>query len=491
MTDEQSLLSQANRLLREGRIEEAIAAFQQLLSVQPNLPDSWFNLAYLQRCARRFDDALASYDQAIRRGVEAPEEVHLNRAAIFSEHLGRTDEAHAELETALRLNPRFVPAWLNLGNLHEDRGDAARARAAYERVLMFEPSNSRALARLSVIDAFEGHPAANLERIRQALDLPGLSGEQRSELAFAAGHALDAMGEYRQAFALFEMANRTALQSVPPSYRYDRAAHERFIAALIETFPLGATAQEGAGGEAPIFICGMFRSGSTLAEQMLGRHSQVMAGGELDYLPALVHRPLHPYPQSLFGVSGERLDQLRGAYLGNLHDVFPTGRVTDKRPDNFLHIGLIKAMFPEAKIVHTVRSPLDNILSIYSLHFDDSVGYGFDLGDIVHWYRQYLRLMAHWTAVFPGDIHHLPYDEMVREPRRTMAGVLDFCGLGWEEGVLAADAAPETVRTASVWQVRQPLHGRSSGRWRNYAEQLEEVAALLGISPEDAPGRQP
>jgi hypothetical protein len=262
-------------------------------------------------------------------------------------------------------------------------------------------------------------------------------------------------------------------------------AHDQLIEHLIDVFPLREGAAAEGGGRSPVFICGMFRSGSTLAEQILARHSRITAGGELDFVPALVHGRLRPYPQSLSNASSALLDELREAYQRDLAQLFPSAAlITDKRPDNFLHIGLTKAMFPNAKIIHTVRSPLDNILSIYFLHFHESVGYGFSLSDIVHWYRSYLRLMDHWKVHFPGDIHDLAYDDLVREPRRGIAAALNFLGLPWEEDVLCKTGAAAPVRTASVWQVRQPLHRRSSGRWRNYAPHLHEVAAALGIDLE-------
>ena len=154
-------------------------------------------------------------------------------------------------------------------------------------------------------------------------------------------------------------------------------------------------------------------------------------------------------------------------------------RVTDKRPDNFLHIGLIKTIFPNARIIHTRRDPLDNLLSLYFLHLDPRMAYALDLEDAAHWYRQYERLMAHWKALYPADIFDISYDELVRDPRPVIEQLLDFCGLGWEDRVLDFHRNPSAVKTASVWQVREPLYARSSGRWRNYSRHLEAIKDLL------------
>lgn len=171
---------------------------------------------------------------------------------------------------------------------------------------------------------------------------------------------------------------------------------------------------------------------------------------------------------------------LRDLYLGGLKTARPQADVvTDKRPDNFLHIGLIKAMFPNARIVHTVREPLDVILSNWFLHLDRSMGHALDLGDLAHWHGQYLRLMRHWKTLYP-DILDLDYDALVVEPRPAIERLLAYCGLDWEEAVLDFHRAAAPVRTASVWQVREPLYRRSSGRWRNYERHLGAVKAALG-----------
>ena len=266
----------------------------------------------------------------------------------------------------------------------------------------------------------------------------------------------------------------------PPGVRYDAGGQEALIVRIIRPFPRPAAATGTDELRTPVFICGMFRSGSTLAEQILARHSRVTAGGELEALPALIQARLQPYPEALATASPATLDGIRDAYLDAVSGLHPNADiVTDKRPDNFLHIGLIKTLFPNAKIVHTRRNALDNILSVYFLHFDHSISYGLDLDDTAHWYKQHLKLMEHWKSLYGDDIHELDYDEVVSDPRPAVEGLLEFCGLEWEEACLAKQPARSPVRTASVWQVRQPLHARSSGRWRNYERHLGRIRAAL------------
>lgn len=478
METPEQLIALASRLRARGQAVEAADAYRRLLALRPDLPDSWFNLALMERASGRIPAALDAYEQAILRGVSGPEEARLNRAVILADDLGRHDLALAELEAALQLAPDYLPALLNLGNLHEDMGRREAARAAYARALEVDPDNALALARTAGLSRPESADDPVVGRLEAAIGQPGRTNEERAELGFALGRVLDAAGAYDEAFAAYGAANAASRAAEPSAY--DRRAHEAFVDRLIAAFPEPAA---GGTGEAPVFICGMFRSGSTLAEQILAGHSRVTAGGELGLVPALAKR-LNPYPEAVTRGGPELIAQCRALYLDALKAARPGADVvTDKRPDNFLHIGLIKAMFPGARIVHTVRDPLDTILSNWFLHLDPSMPHATDLEDMAHWHGQYRRLMAHWKSLYP-DILDLDYDALVAEPRPAIEGLLAHLGLDWEEAVLDFHTADTGVRTASVWQVREPLYRRSSGRWRNYETHLGGVRKALGLSPE-------
>lgn len=461
------LLRRAAALRQSGRIEEAIAAYEELLRAQPDLSDSWYNLAWLQRQARRYEQALASYGEALKRGVREPEAVHLNRAVILSDHLVRTDEAEIELEAALKLNPDYLPALLNLGNLHEDRGNRPAAKATYMRALDSAPDDALALSRLAGVSHAPELDEALTSRVRAALERPGISVADRAGLGFALAGLLDAAGQFDQAFDTAAAANQASRAASGAAY--PRAAAEQFIDRLNAGVP---APRRPADVQSPIFILGMFRSGSTLVEQILAGHSAIRAAGELELIPELARR-IAGYPESLATADEATVAAWREFYLKGLHPVARDGAlVTDKRPDNFLHIGLIKTLFPNAKIVHTRRNRLDNLVSLYFLHLDPHMAYALDLADAAHWYAQYERLMAHWKLLYPNDIFEADYDELVQSPEPLLKRLLGFLGLEWEGALLDFAHRDRPVRTASVWQVRQPLHSRSSGRWRNYEKQL-------------------
>ena len=473
----ESLIGQAAQLRRAGRTLEALAAYEALLAAHPDLPDSWYNLALLQRKAGRPEAALASYDEALRRGVSDPEEVRLNRAVILSDDLRREAEAETELNAALALNPRYVPALLNLGNLHEDRGRRGDAVAAYEAILALDPNDPDALARLGGLATPSGPNDPLIGRLRGAIGRHGPA--QDAALGFALGRMLDAAGAYEEAFAACAAAN--AASRAGGSARYDRVAMEAQVDALIAAFPEPWTGRPVTGTRPPpVFICGMFRSGSTLVEQVLASHARVTAGGELDLIPAMTRGPLAPWPGSLKTTAPAILDALAAGYLAALSATFPAADVlTDKRPDNLMHIGLIKRLFPDAKVVNTVRDPLDNALSVYFLHLDPGMAYALDLLDIGHYQGQQQRLMDHWKSLYPNDILNFDYDAFVAEPTPGLERLLAFLGLDWDPGCLAFHQLDNAVKTASVWQVREPLYRRSSGRARHYQRQLAPLKAWL------------
>lgn len=488
-TEARNLLRNAMQLQRSGRLSEAQEAYERLLARWPDQPESWFNLAVLQRQARRFDAALASYQQALDRGVTRPEEVHLNRGVILSDFLRQEGAAERELVAALDLNPTYIPALLNLANLKADLGQRAEALAAYEKVLALDPGSVDGLARYADVKGVTDPDDPLIGRLRHALGRPGLTPADKASLGFALGKSLDACGAHDQAFGAYAAANRDSRESAHPhAAHYDRRRQEQFVDRLIDAFVQDRpNVDAGASIARPVFICGMFRSGSTLTEQVLAGHSRVAAGGEIDFLPTLVQTELSPFPARMAELTPVQVEEIAARYLAALSKLYPGAQhVTDKRPDNFLYIGLIKRLFPNAKIIHTTRNALDNCLSIYFLHLDQGMGYALDLIDIAHYYRQYLRLMAHWKSQFGADILDFDYDAFVGNPRPAVEKLLAHCGLDWEENCLSFQWVRNAVKTASVWQVREPLYRRSSGRWRNYARHLDALRAYLDEMPEAA-----
>lgn len=454
-----------------GETEAAIEHYRRLLKRRPRLAAAHFNLALLYKRSRRFADALAAYEQAARLGIRDVQEVYSNMGVLYSE-MRRAADARAMYERALEIEANYVPALFNLAGLCEEEGLRDRATELYRRILTIDAAHWDSLSRLAhvapIANADDEIVAALKDGIERAKDPLAREG-----LYFGLGKVLDDLGRYEEAFAAYAAGNALGKLRLPV---YDRVATERAFGELIDFFARGRIQALATGSRAsPIFICGMLRSGSTLVEQILAAHPAVTPGGELDLLPWLIGRRLMPYPQHVENASRNELESFGEEYLSSLHELFPGAEhPTDKTPDNFVHLGLIKLLFPASRIVYTKRNALDNCVSVFFQQLGGRLSYTADLEDIAHFYRQHERLMAHWNSALGPNIFTVDYDELVRSPEQVIRRLLQFLGLPWHESCLSFHRAEGLVKTASVWQVREELNARGSGRWRNYESLLGE-----------------
>lgn len=466
----------ASLLQTLGQPEVAIGYYERLLERQPDLADGHFSLALLYKQSLRYRDALRAYEKALGLGIDNVQEVYSNIGVLFSE-MRDAPKAREMYERALAVDADYVPALFNLAGLYEETGERQPATDIYDRILATNPRHWDSLARLAQAEKLTDPEDPLISRLRNAIEQAGDDRLAQEGLYFALGKVLDEVAHFDEAFAAYGAANALGKQRNQP---YDRRVTAQAFDQLISLFEhdwIERNATESTAS--PIFVCGMFRSGSTLIEQMLSAHPEITSGGELDFLPWLIARNLGPYPQRVSNVSPRELQRIGDEYLSMSRELFPdAANLTDKRPDNFLHLGLVKAMFPRARIVYTSRDRLDNCLSVFFQQLGGNLSYASDLGDTADYYTQHVRLMSHWVACFGDDIFTVDYDELVRSPEPALRGLLNFLGLGWDERCLAFERSGDSVKTASVWQVREGLHKSSSGRWRNYAAVIPELESL-------------
>lgn len=463
----------ATVLQAAGQPEKAADQYRRLIERRPDFAAGQFNLGILLKRALRFAEARDAYEKALSLGIADPAEVHSNLGVLFGE-MRDAERARKSYEQALAIRPDYVPARFNLAGLCEDTGDRAAAIEHYERILAAEPDNADALARR----AQASEPDDTLVgRLETAIGLANNDPLARESLSFALGRLHDAAGRFDAAFQAYREANDLGRQRLP-AYDPERAAAG--FDRLIEVFDAEWIKRHATSSDArPIFVVGMFRSGSTLVEQMLGAHPDVSAGGELDFLPWLIARDLSPYPQRAADAPAGLLAGLADEYAARVGELFPgAANVSDKRPDNFLHVGLIRALFPKARIIYTRRERLDNCLSIWFQQFGGALGYTTRLDHIAHYYAQHRRLMSHWHAVAGDAILTVDYDRLVRSPEPVVRDLIDKLGLPWDPRCLRFETAGGLVRTASAWQVREGLYTGASGRWRNYSGVIPELDRL-------------
>jgi Sulfotransferase family len=307
---------------------------------------------------------------------------------------------------------------------------------------------------------------------------PSITKQEAVHVHFALGKAYDDLGEYGRAIEHFDQAN--SLKKRMDKY-YDGNAHADLVDRLISRFTPEFFARNkdmAHDWDVPVLIVGMPRSGTTLAEQILSSHPDVTPGGELTFWPD--HAPD-------FGVDRHgRIDpvwmrETQAAYQARLSQISTTARrVTDKLPQNFQNVGLLHAAFPRAHVIHCRRDPMDTCLSIYFTYFAKRMDFSFDREWIVDFYQQYARLTEHWLNVLPSScLLEVKYEELVAAPEPLIRRMIDFCGLEWDDACLRPEQNQRVVKTASVWQARQPIYGTSVSRWRHYEPWLGVFNRLL------------
>jgi tetratricopeptide (TPR) repeat protein len=379
--------------------------------------------------------------------------------------LGQAEDAQDCFQQALILKPGFLPAQVGLAAVLHRCGHSGAAFDLLQR-LSGDVTPQHALL-LGQVCRVLNRPQEGVRAVKKALQSsPGT--EATTMLLHVLAHLLDQQGESALAFGAVQKANDMRRLKFDPD-AWDGALEG--IARVFSQEALAGAPTSENPSEKPVFIVGMPRSGTSLVEQILSCHSQFAGAGEADDLSRVMAEgdldPVH-------------LQRRAADILARLDTVDPAAqRVSNKLPQNFLHLGLLALLFPRARVIHCVRSPMDTALSCYFQNFQNDMPWATRQG----WAARYLlaerRLMAHWKSVLPLGIHTVSYEQLVMHPEATIRSIVRFCGLSWEPACTEPHLNPRVVHTASSHQVRAPLHDRSVGRARKYAPYLGEMRALL------------
>ena len=453
----------------------AIDHARRAIELDARLPEAYLHLGNALLAINEMHAAEAAY----RGGLEiAPGHAPLHIAHAMAERaLGRVDEAAVSTRRALELGPDAADAVALLGNLAIDRGRFDEAEALLRKALVLSPDLPEALIGLSAVRRMttddEPWRAAAARALARGLPVAHAIG-----LHHALGKYHDEVGEPGPAFEHHRQGHELARRSRPP---YDRTAASGRVTRTLACFDRQALAQlreAGNASERPVFVFGMPRSGTTLAEQILASHPGVHGAGEVLFWQFAADAELAAPPEQ----RGATIAALGRRYLELFAALPPrTLRVIDKLPSNFKNLGLIHAALPRARFIHLERDPLDTCVSIYFQGFTAAHAYAADLGDLGHYYREYRRLIAHWRAVLPSDtLLEVRYEALVDDPETWSRRMLDHIGLPWDARCLEFHRTERPVLTASSWQVRQPIGKGSIGRWHRYESFLTPLREALG-----------
>ncbi|TLZ35550.1 MAG: tetratricopeptide repeat protein [Gammaproteobacteria bacterium] len=458
-----------------GDLRGSMEHARRAIELDPRLPEAHLHLGNPLFVMNEMHAAGAAY----RRGLAvAPDHAGLHVALAMAERaLGLLDEAEAGARRALALRPRAADALALLGGLASDRGRFEEGTKLLRQALAIDPQLPEALTGLSAVRRMTLEDAPWREAAERAL-ARSLPVAHAINLHHALGKYHDDVGDYDAAFRHHRDANELARRSRPP---YERAVMTQRATRTLAAFDrsaLEALRRHGLDSERPVFIVGMPRSGTTLAEQILASHPLVHGAGEQLYWSfASDVEAAAPPAERVATIAGLGREYL--ATLGKLSA--GAARVVDKLPSNFRNLGLIHAALPKARIIHLDRDPLDTCVSIYFQGFTAGHPYAAAFGDLAHYYREYLRLMAHWRATLPPEtLLEVRYESLVEEPEAWSRRMLAHVGLPWDPRCLEFHRNERPVLTASRWQVRQPIGRSSVGRWRRYERYLGPLRAALG-----------
>ncbi|MFL6700362.1 MAG: sulfotransferase [Vitreoscilla sp.] len=462
------------------RLADAEQNYRVALEAQPALAEAHANLGNCLRRAGRVVEAEAHLVRAIelKPGFAV---AHFNLGVLLQER-EEHDRAIAEYRQALACRPDYLEALNNLGSSLRIQGFVDEARAAFEAILEMQPTQIEAHCNLAQFKTYRpGDPHVE-QMLSQQHRVAALPDEGRIRYWFTAGKMLEDVGRHEESFAAYTMGNREKRATT----HWDEAAHLDLQRRIIATFTRDKLASHAvpatADGPTPIFIVGMPRSGTSLLEQVLATLPGIHGAGEITWLPETLQvengdpgADGGEFPRALAQYSTEEYLQLGRRYIERIRELAPGAtHVVDKLPDNFQHIGLIHLMFPNARIVHSMRDPMDSCFSCYSrLFIGNNLGYSYDLGAVGRYWVSYHELMLHWRQALPaGRILDVSYESMVGDLENQARRLVEYLGLPWDDRCLGFHQNQRIVRTASVAQVRRPIYKTSVARWKPYERQL-------------------
>ena len=505
-----ALVNRANLLVKMSQYIDAIEAFAEAIKVSPENPMARVNLGTALRLVGELD---AAEDQC-KFGIELRPDYPEAYSGLANVHAAKGDfnAAIAGFKKALELRPGFDAARLNLAAALFKAGDMDQAEDSYRNLIERAPEAALAQTGLGIVllakgelsgateafraavtsDPGEGEawmnlasalgaemPAEDIAKMSELTEDTRLTMEQRTALRFALGEVCDKRGETDAAFAHFRAGNDARKAAFDQLGKiYDPVAVDENFGAIQACFNaefIGSFPDAGNASEQPVFIVGMPRSGTTLVEQILASHAEVHGAGEVGSVSRLVDN----FPDAMRELTAGSISDMADAVLAQLSEkAGGAARIIDKSPFQFQHLGLIRMLFPKARIIHCTRAPLDTGLSCFFQNFVADYPWAADLGHIGRYYNAYARLMEHWRSVLSG-IYEVSYEGLIDATEAETRKLVDFAGLKWDDACLSYYDTERPVLTASNWQVRKPIYTDAMKRAGRYEKHLASLADTL------------
>lgn len=506
--DVSALQRTAELLMHLDRHAEAIQHLYRALRVRPTNLRLRARFGYACYGDGRYDAAITEFDAVL---AEVPDLVIVRaQRARALQHVGRSAEAIEDLAIVLEATPDDADAWVVYGAALADVGQSKKAESVFRLTIAKAPESALAWAHLGMLCTHDGRVDEGYQHLERAIELNprlatayfaaawsgrfkdakrlealleegGLSRDDEMLLHFALARIYDRRGDVDQA------ASHAARGNGMKRIGFNRAGHLRLVEEIERAFAAPASAPSGRDDVSPVFVVGMPRSGTSLVTQVLAAHPDLRSVGETETIPLLARdlalklEASDDYPRCAPADGDAVWRSLADDYLAALPPADGDERATiDKLPGNFLHLGFIERMFPNARIVHVTRDVADSALSMWMTPFvRDHLPYSYDLEDIATFARHHDRIMAHWADACGLEIIPVSYEDLVTDPTQTTSALLEALGLPFDASCLASHEAGGAMVTASAWQVREPIYTSSVGRAMAYLDYLDPIAELV------------
>jgi tetratricopeptide (TPR) repeat protein len=485
-TDVPAIRMLAEVAVRCSRNEDAQHLLERCLELAPGFSAARYNYAVLLHRLNDPQRALAEIERLLAANPRNPS--YRNLHAVILSRVGeyeRSARAYAELLAEYPVNAKL---WLSYGHVLKTEGRQDESIRAYRQGIVHDASSGEAYWSLANLKTFRFGEADVAEMLAQ-VGRPDLDSANRAQFHFALGKAFEDSSDYARSFEHYDLGNALHRAAHP----YDAELNSRRIGRLKAVFsPDFFRQRAGSGCPAadPIFIVGLPRAGSTLLEQILSSHSMVEGTTELPEIITLAKdlraqaesADIAVYAEVLARRTDAELQEMGERYIERTRIHRKTGRpfFIDKMPNNFLHVGMIHAILPNAKIIDARRHPLGCCFSNFKQYYARGQNFSYSLDDMGRFYRDYVELMAHFDAVLPGRVHRVIYERTVEDTETEVRGLVDYCGLPFEPACLRFFENERPVRTASAEQVRQPIYRDGVEQWRNYEPWLGPLKDALG-----------
>lgn len=464
---------------------EAGIEYHKACEVDPNYLDSFSLYGKYLLKNNRHDEALECSKRAAQI---APDNLDIvDQLGQIYLGMSNTDAALEKFNAALRVESQRLSSLSGIGQVYLELGDVSKGIEICNQMIAIDkdlPNGYLLKARIKKSKSDDGL-ADDLLRI---ISYQELDEENLQTSHFALGKVFDDHNNYTSAFLHYSKGNSIKNKNL----NYNAEADNANISKLINVFNsdlFKTRLHLGVDSNLPVFIVGMPRSGTTLTEQIISSHPSVIGAGEVAFWGrAPTAMPLRlgtdtPYPECIRELNAEHISDVAKIYEETLAKIAGTStkpmHITDKMPHNFLYLGLVALLFPNVTIIHTMRDPIDTCLSIYFQNFNKAHAYASDLSNLGFHYKQYQRIMRHWHEVLPGRILDVKYEDTITDPEFWSRKLIAHIGLEWDDACLAPHKLERSVKTASHWQVRQPIYKTSVQRWKNYEEFLGPLIEAL------------